>query len=322
MTVTVKRRQRSQPKYYIYFNDWTGEIISVGNSLRTECPAPYIETTDSNAAEILNGTLSNQQFIVSSNRFNEQKLIRKNEFLQLRQQEDSLFLLPDHRLQDWDVRAKLYLRNRKLVFEINRKKLKKFVAHTAEREMKLNARALFEFYVIRRDRPDYLVETFQVDASSLIRYGTACVDMGYVMSTVGLDDISILTRRYFENYYFELVNDAYVEKDQAEQYRPDNYWNLAVESGNAHISFVQKNDIVTVKSLVGAEQLDDLGIHELKMPFFVVTESPDHYVDTFEVDMSRIRIGQTMKFQTDFDLDTVQILHRNPGIQVIKRKEA
>lgn len=289
--------------------------------MRPECPAPYIESTDKNAADILNGELSDNQFIVSSDRFNEQRLIRKNEFLQLRQQEDSLFLLPEHRLTEWDVRAKLYLRNHKLVFEINRNKLKKFVAHTAEREMKLNARALFEFYVIRRDRPDYLVETFQVDASSLIRYGSATVDMGYVLSTVGLDDISILTRRYFENYYFEVVNDVYIEAEQSEYQRPDNYWNLAATEGNGHIAFIQRDNIVTVRSLVGAEQLDDLGIHEVKMPFFVVTDSPDHYVDTFEVDISRVRVGQPMKFQVDFDLDSVQIIHRSPGIQVIKRKE-
>jgi hypothetical protein len=321
MTVTVKRRQRKEPKYYVYFNDWTGEIISIGNSLRPECPAPYIETTDEAAGDILHGEINEQKYIVSSDRHSEQRLIRKNDVLQLRRQEDSLFLLPNQKLQDWDVRAKLYLRNYKLVFEINQKKLKKFVSHSVDQEIKLNTRALFEFYVIRRDRPDFLVETFQIDAGSLIKYGVACVDMQHVLANVGLDDISILTRRYFEHYYLEVINDFYIETDQLEQSRSDNYWGSATQTGAGHIAFIQRDNIVTVRSLVLAEQLDDVGIHDRRMPFFIVTDSPDHYVGTFDVDMSRLRIGQEMKFEVDFDIDDVNIMHRNANIKVIKRKE-
>lgn len=322
MTITAKRRQKRNPKFFIYYNDWTGEIISIGHSLRKDCPAPYIESNDINAAGILSGDLNEQNFIVSSDRFNEQKLIRKNDFLQLRKQEDSLFLLPRQKLQDWDVRAKLYLRNYKLVFEINQKKLKKFVSHSVDREIKLNARALFEFYVIRRDRPDFLIEAFQIDAGSLIKYGAVCVDMDYVLSKVGLDDISILTRRYFENYYLEVLNDFYIETDQLEQTRNDNYWGHANNSGEGHISFTQHGNIVSVRSLVLAEQLDSIGIQDREMPFFIVTDSPDHYIGTFDVDMSRIRVGRTMKFEVDFDLEDVNIIHRNPSVKVIKRKES
>lgn len=320
MTITVKKRNKKPRNVYVYYNDWTGEIISVGNSLRLDCPAPYIETQEDSAFRILKGEINEQNFVISSDRFGKEKLMRKNEFLQLRRREDSLFLLPEYRLKEWDIRAKLFVKNGKLVFEANRNKIRKLVAHSIHREIKLNVRAVFDFYLIRKDRPDYLLETFQVDAQSLINHGRAVVDVNHMLAHTRLENISILTRRHFENYYFELVEETYVDVTDPEKRERPLFWKRADNEPNAHLRFVQQNDIVTVESLVGAEQLDDVGINQLGLSFFVIKGDPDHYLGTFEIDMSRIRMGQQEKFQVDFDIDEIDLLYQNQALKVNKRK--
>ena len=321
MTITVRQRKRSKPEFYIYYNDWTGEIISVSTSSLSNSFAPCIVTEDPNAQKIIAGEINEQNFVISSDRYGEQKLMRKNEFLQLRKQEDDLFLLPEKKNADWNIRARLFLKNNRLVFEANKTMLSRLVAYSIGKEIKLNVRATFDFYLIKRDRPDALVDVYSIDAESLINYGYVVIDIKHVLMHSAISDLQLLTRRYFENYYFEIVNDAYVEPEEAsDQNEKALSWRTAKTDGDAHLSFVQRGKYITVTSKVKAEQLDDLGLHNLTMNFYVVGETPDQYHGTFDVDISRVRMGQEEKFEVDFDIDEVNLMYRNPYLKVDKRK--
>jgi hypothetical protein len=140
MTITVSPRQRSKPKYFVYYNDWTGEIISVGTEPRADTPAPFLETVDDAAGQIVRGEVNGQNYIISSDRFLEQRLIHKNEFLQLRRQEDELFLLPAAATDGWNIRARLFTKNKRLVIEANKDMLGRLVAHSLNRQIKLDVR--------------------------------------------------------------------------------------------------------------------------------------------------------------------------------------
>lgn len=320
MTITAKRRKQRKLDCYIYYNDWTGEIISVGTSPRNDSLAPYIVTEDSNAYKILAGEINDQNFVISSDRYGKEQLVRKSQYLELRKKEDVLFLLPEAVVDEWDIRVRLYIKNKRLVVQANQNKIKKLVAHNIKNNIKLKAQAMFEFYLVRRDNPDYLVETIKVDAESLINYGRVVVDIRHVLTQVALDDISILTRRYFETYYFETINDIYVDTSEEDKSEHTFIWRQQDKPGPAHIRFTQTGDIVKVSSLVKSEQLDDIGINQMMMSFFVIDGSPDRYLGEFAVDMSRVRMGQHEKFEVDFDLEEVDLLYQNSRLKIDKRK--
>jgi hypothetical protein len=321
MTITARPRQQLKSKFYVYYNDWTGEIISIGRSEQINSPAPYIITDDDNARKIVQGFANDNDFVVSSDRHREQKLLHKNEFLQLRKQEDSLFLLPEKRLHDWDIRVILYEENNQLVVEANRDMIYRLVSHTNRRVL-LDSRVYFDFFLIRRDDPDYMIKAVSVDAETLVNQGKVNLDISDVIPYVNVSDISILTRRHFENYYFEILSDRFVDAiDQEAENRLRQTWQHVGVGNDAHIVFTQLNDRVEISSLVSAEQLTDAGMHYRRMPFYVVGNTPDEYLATFEVDIAKLRMGQKETFAVDFDIMSTNIMFHNPALKANKRKK-
>jgi hypothetical protein len=108
--------------------------------------------------------------------------------------------------------------------------------------------------------------------------------------------------------------------DQERQSQQGIVWQRAQTDSDAHLLFEQDGKYVSVTSLVTAEQLNDVGLHSLKMDFFVVGTTPDHYMGTFEVDVSRLRMGQQEKYEVDFDIEQIQLMYRNPLLRINKRK--
>jgi len=320
MTITAKPRKRSKSKYYVYYNDWTGEILSVGNYLRTDTPAKCILTEDLAAGNIVSGIASDQDYIVGFDSDNKQKLIRKSDILRLRKQEEALFLLPEQSLNSWDIRVRLYKKNAQLVIEINSDMVSKLVAYEHQRIILTN-RAYINFYLIRRNDPDYLIKTISVDAEDLINYGKISFDINDIITSANMDDISILTRRYFKNYYFELFNDQFVNTDVK---IPSNsihqLWQNADNNQNAHIVFTQKGTQVEVESLVSAEQLTDVGMNHTRIPFYLVGEQPDDYLQKVNINIAKIRMGQKENFTTDYDIMNATILFQNSKLKIKKRK--
>lgn len=323
MTIIAKPRQKSKPKYYIYFNDWTGEILSVGSSLRTDTPAPYIETEDPIARRIVQGTEADKNYVISSDRRHEEHLVKKSEYLQLRKQEDSLFLLPIHARHDWDVRVRLYSENDMLVIEANRDMINRLIAHNIRREILIDTRVYFEFYLVRSNDPDYLVKIIDVDAKTLINHGKVALSISDIIPHVNLNNISILTRRYFENYHFEVLDDRFIDSIEQEQEQLKNQlWQFVNAGVDAHIDFKQQGEIVEISNIVSAEQLNDIGVHQRRMTFYIVGQTPDEYLTKFSVDIGKLRMGQKEKFSVDFDIMDANILYHNPALRVNKRKVA
>ena len=318
MTISVKQRKRQEPNCYIYYNDWSGEIISVGNSLRNDCPAPYIISRNENALRILNGELNDLNFLVGIDDEGEERLIKKTEYLRIRKKEEALYLLSKKKKTNWDLRIRLFLKNRKIVIETNKHRIKRLVVQNIKRQIKLNEENKFEFYLIRKNRPDYLLETLEINANELIRNNKMVFN-----ASEGLlfRDISILTQRQFENYYFEILDDEYIE-DNSQSTQNTHVWKFVERNRNPHLQITQKQDIITIESLVDSERLDRIGIQELPMPLHIVDGSPDHYIDSLFIDMSRLRVGQVERFKVDFDIEKVDLMFLHPSLRINKRKES
>jgi hypothetical protein len=319
MNIIVNQRQKAKPNYFVYYNDWTGEILSVGTAIRSGSPATYLETDNPIASDILKGLASNQNYIVCDGLNSQKELVGKSEFLRLSSKENQLFLLPPRANKQWDIRIRLFTANNKLVIEANQTSISKLVSLNAKKQIKLGTKTDFEFYVVRNNEPDYLIDIVKADAEGLINDGCVCIDAGHLIRHAGALDLAILTRRYFENYYFEVVDEMFVEPITATE--KSSAWGIAGHLDSSHIELVQQGKYLAVYSKVSADQLfDQAGLWQPTLNFFVVDETPDHYIDMFSVNVSRLRTGQPERYQIDFDIDQVELIYANPRLRVSKRK--
>jgi len=321
MNIIKKARSSKQRDIYVYYNDWTGEILSLGKSKRSDTPAPYITANDEIARNIFNGTASETHYMVTMDFGDGQKLVKKDEVLRLRRREDDLFLLPRQRLNNWDIRTKIYTDNSRFVVEFNPGIIDRLVSIKMRKEITLDRDAEFEFYIVRKDRPDHLIKTIKVDAESLIVQGKQAFDISDVVKYASLHDVDVLTRRYFENYYVTVTRDQFIDTaDQRKFKRYSNRWQFVSSAAAGHFTFEQENDILTVKSNVTVNELNELEFFMRKMKFYVVGKTPDHLIDTFAVNVANLRMGRPERFLVDFDIDDIGIMFQNPQIKINKRK--
>jgi len=318
MSIIKRARSKSKPKFYVYFNDWTGEIISVGRSKRNS-PATCIVTDDAIAEQIVDGDANVSDYLVSSDRNRNERIVAKSDVLQLRKQEDSLFLLPEGRIKDWEIRARLFRHNMMFVVETNRKMLSRLIGHNRRQEIHLEKSATFDFYIIRRDHPDYLIKTVSIDAETLVNQPRVAVDVQDIVKYVTLDQISVMTRRYFEKYYFDSLYDRYVDPDNVKHSPQFLKWQWADQWPEYHLEAVQHGNLVTFTSAVSAEQLTDIGFTKRYKSFYVVGETPDQLIGKFMLDVERLRTGQPQKFKVDFNIMHVNIMFGGSQIKLNKR---
>jgi hypothetical protein len=315
MTVTIQKRAKSNPQYYVYYNDWTGEIISVGHAIRNDITAPLLVTQDDIAHQIIKGNDSDQNYVVS----NLPELVSKSEYLRLRICEEALYLLPNHKLEEWDIRVKLY-KNKMLVFEVNQAMISHLVAQNIRREIQIDGPDNLEFHITKDGDPDYLIQTISFALSDLIHNGQIVHHIGDVARYSNPYELSFLTRRYFKNYYFEVTDAEYVDTSLVTTINLPHIWQAVKNQTGSHLAFTQYNNCVTLSSNISAEQLTASGVLHRHMTFYVVGDSPDMYLAEFSMDMSRLRLGHQERFLVDFDIDDVNIIYQNPTLKVTKRK--
>lgn len=319
--ISVKTRQRKQPKFYVYYNDWTGQIVSVGRREIEDAKAPFIVTDDPVAQRIMSGEANEHYYTVAMTRNDEFEIMEKDETVRLRELEEELFEVPRVKLENWDVRAKIYTKNKKIVFEINDNSLRRLSSFKLRRDLKVESEHSLQFFITERNNPDKLIETVDIEPVALLKSKNICINAEDLLKYINLNDIGILTRRQFENYYFELVDDKYIETDLDTNVYKNDQIHRAEYVDDCHLSFVQTDTSLILKSNVAAEQFDDLGLYDRFMTFYIVGATPDEFIDRIHINVAKLRIGQPIKFQADFDIDDVNFVYHNPKLIVGKQKQ-
>ncbi len=321
-SISVKTRQRAQPKFWVYYNDWTGQILSVGRHEIDGNKAPFIVTDDPIAQKIIDGVANEHYYNVALDRDNTFKVMEKDETVRLRQLEEALFEIPPVKLSKWDIRCKIYNVNKKMVFEINDNSLRRLSSFKLKRELKVESEHSLQFFITERNNPDKLLEIIDIEPEALLKNKNICINVEDLLKYINLADIGILTRRQFENYYFEVINDKYIETDiSTNVYKNDQIHRaLNIDISDSHVSFVQHDGYISLSSNVSAEQLDDLGLYDRFMTFYIVGTTPDDLIDQLSINMAKLRVGQAISFEADFDIDDVNFVYHNPKLIVSKNK--
>jgi hypothetical protein len=317
MNVSVNARQKVRQRYHVYYNDWTGEIISIGHSVQKNSLAPFFVTDDNNAMRIVNGKDSDTHYIVNTET-KTPALILKSEVLQMRKQENNLFLLPSIVLSEWDIRVKLYKENNRLVVEANQAMIGRLLAYHMRQKIQVTNNQEFKFYIIKNDEPDHLIKTVAIDAGELINNNFIEINVSDIINHTSLDNLSVMTRRNFKDYYFEVVDTAFKAPVKDASQHKTNKIQTVLNDDDTHIEIVQSGNRLEIISKVVAKELNAIATQTIKV--FVTSPAIDHYIDSFDIDISRIRMGQSQKFTVGFDIMDVTLIYDMPSLKISKRK--
>lgn len=320
-SVNIVKRQRQKSKdFFVYYNEWTGEIQSTGTAERTDTRLPFIKTSDKVVERIIHGRANHKHYIVSFDDNNDFRVIKKDNVLRLCKQEDSLFMLPGWRLDKWDIRVKFYTVNNKMTVELNPDSIRVLTNMNLRAELKIEEKRNLNLFVIRKNQPEYLIETFEIDPADLLDHDTLSIDISSLVKHVSYDDIGVLTRRNFENYYFEVINNKYVPKPTGTNRVKSDILQRALDYDDSHIAFEQIEDRLMVSSQLLPQQFDDLGLHHRTQTFYIVGNTPDEVFTQIDLDTIKLRQGHVEHFEIDFSVDDINIIHNNERLRVAKRK--
>jgi hypothetical protein len=300
MTITVSKRSKSQPKYYVYY-DSEGRIESIGQSIRLDTTSAFIESDDFIVNQIVSGTESDSNYIIDLNSDDfVPTIIKKTEI----GSNTDLMLIPDKAFDNWLLRVQVYQKYKKLIIECNDESIANLISMMARVQNKLQEGIVL--YIINKDSPDYLIEQFEIDIGLLLKQRRLEIDIAYISKYIDLAKIGILTKRYLRHVYFEVANDDdYILPEFS-----NSKWKIAdYRNHDPHMVITQDNNIISIKSAVTNEQLNNVGLVQQHIQFYIVGESPDYYLDKFVVDVIKLRSGIAQKFNFDFAIDnTVNII--------------
>ena len=204
-TIFLKKTplEKPNPKYWVYYDDWTGEITNVANRHYDHIDDPYITTDSSVAVDLMRGKINYKKYVVAE-LVEGLTLIEKDKAIRLKKQEEILSLIPDASptISD-DVNIIFYKSNWLLEVNLNQDTIlrltgKRFNKKFSRKENSIQTKIIL--FLTEKNNPLNLYETIEIDPIELINKGYILIDLKHLNTKTTPHDISFLTRRIFKNY--------------------------------------------------------------------------------------------------------------------------
>jgi len=195
--------EKPRPKYWVYYDECTGEITNVANRKYENIHDPYIITDSNVAAELMMGKLNYKKYVVVE-LVEGLELIEKDKALQLKKEEEILSLIPiANPTISYDVNLILYVSNWLLEVNLNQDTILRLTGKRFNKKFNIKENSIktkIVLYLIEKTNPLNLYETIEIDPIELINNGYILIDLKELNTKITPYDISFLTRQIFKKY--------------------------------------------------------------------------------------------------------------------------
>jgi hypothetical protein len=195
-------RDKPQPKYYVYFDDWSGEITDITNK-PIESESPYIITPDETASKIMMGIINPKKYVVAD-LVDGRTLVLKKDAIRIKQAENYLSKVPKVPYTiDSDINVIFYVNDWLMEVNINQDTMYKLTGKRFNYKLDSSANAQkseMDLFIIKHNDPSYLVERIKIDPIELMNQGYMLFDLSHLKTTIGLNSLDVLTKRIFKTY--------------------------------------------------------------------------------------------------------------------------
>ena len=198
------KKDKPAPKWCVYYDTETGDIVTVTNREKDFIEHPFIETNSDDARRILMGHVDPKKFaVVDVNQ--ELKLVEKSAVLRIKEAERRLSVIPLNEKTKADVNIIMYINNWKMEVNFNQDTLYRMTGKRFFRNISLNPEKDGSYdpitlFLIKDNDPNFLVRTIEIDPAELIEEGYLIFDMAPLRRVCALGDVSILTKKIFQSY--------------------------------------------------------------------------------------------------------------------------
>jgi hypothetical protein len=310
----VKPEDINLPSYYVFYNEWNGEIINVMRRLPDDNINAYIETNDITAKKILKGDVNERSYIIAFDNDENLRIIPRDDKLRLRSSEKTLHQLTRTYNSQWDIRVKIYTKNSKLLIEINPDSISKLTKMTFKKELMISKESDLDLYLTKHNKPDFFIEKIEIDPVELLDKGNIHFDISAVDQHINITDLGLLTRRCFKNYHIEFIQDSLnVIQNSLIKNRSYVVERAFKSFPHAHLSLRNTEKGITITPNVSVTDLEDVGLLEKKLKLHFVGKAMDEFYGTIEVDVEQLKKTGTflMPIQAEFkDLNLLHNKHR------------
>lgn len=303
--------EKPLPKYYVFYDEWSGEIYSVGNKFKDNGHSVLL-TEDNTAAEILLGHLNPRKFIVNdtpSGTF----IMAKADTLRIKAEEEQLSKIVEvPNTVDREINIITYIESMKMEINISSDTVLKMVGRNVNKKFSQahneNNTTLY-FYVVAKDNPLHLYKTIEINPIDLINNGVVTYDLYDLSTKVALGDIDVLTRRVFKSYGLKKKT-TYVTLDyNRRKVTKRNMISIGSEK-DAVFTVSQANSGWIVRS--NFQDPEEVKIYS-DLTFYIVGDSPYELKGSFTLPKTELGWGRETTINTDADLRTSQMLVGEAG---------
>ena len=302
------------PKYYVYFDEWTGEIKNVANRYK-KSEFPHLLTEDNAAAQILMGELNPKKYLVNDTpdgRF----IMLKSDMLRILKQEEALSKIMDVPLSvNSEINIILYVESSMLEININSDTVFRMTGTLKNKGRKWSKahninNSVLLFYIIEKDNPLNLIHTIEIDPIDLINQGYMLYDLTTIVNKVGLRNVDVLTKRIFKSYGLKFKSKYVTSEYLTRKNQRRNSRVISKTSASSTFTVSQSVAGWTFKS-----NFTDPHEHKIyhDINIYVTGTTPFELRDKFTIPYTEIGHGKEFIHDSEITLDGANVLLGEEG---------
>jgi hypothetical protein len=301
MTNTESNTITKTPWWIKYQTD-NGKVIGLSsNELKSTNTKHGVTTTYNELCrELISGTVSFKACSIVWDVENEiWDIDLKQDVLDITQSNTNfLYQIKEKPATKSDVLVRVYKKEHIVEITVNIENIKKSMNLTAINEIANKENTLLNLYFTKKNDPDYLIQSVEVDPLLLFRRKTAQFNL-----PLDWDNVSLFTKQIFKNYSLEIF-ERYIPTMSVGN-KNTLLQHSVTSDKDSHLCITASGNTINIHSNIDAKQgylLDTHKFTETMLQFLVCDELIDNFVGAFEVPAYDLINEDDIIIDVDFDI--------------------
>jgi len=298
----IESNTKLKQTWWIKYHSDTGKIVGLSSKMLTSGNKKHSITTTHNelCRKLIKGTVSFKACSIVWDVENEiWDIDLKQDVLSINEVNSNfLYQIKETPATKSDLLIRVYRKENIVEIAVNIENIKKSMNLTAINDIANKENALLNLYFTKKNDPDYLIQSMEVDPLMLFKRKSALYRI-----PLDWDDVSLFTRQIFKNYSLEIF-ERYIPTMVTEN--KNTLLQQAITSDrDAHLCITTSGNTINIHSNIDAKQdylLDKDRYVDSMLKFLVCDESIDNFVGAFEVPSHKIINEDDVSIDVDFDI--------------------
>ena len=191
MTISIIQKPKKLVDYYVYFEQWAGEIVNISSQPIENINHPYIITNDPITTKIMHGKADLFDYVVEG-----QQVISREDRQILRMGKSNIYEIEEGQNKEWDISLRMF-KNGMLQIEYNVQRIRHFDTDID-----------IIFFITKKDDINFFVAHISTKLVDLIQE-PLYFDLKHIRQYIDIFDVSFITYRQFEYYNLEFIDEPH-----------------------------------------------------------------------------------------------------------------